>query len=234
MTIQCEWGLHGLHAHKNAAVAVIVDVLSFSTAVDVAVSRGAFVYPFPLGDRAAAATEAERVGAVLAQPRRTAGGQFSLSPVSLKAADSTTRIVLPSPNGSRLTLEAPQPIVLAGCLRNARAVAAAAINLADGGDIVVVPAGERWADGSLRPAIEDWIGAGAIIQELARAMSMSTEARSARAAFHAVSDQISDIVRKCVSGRELIDADFADDVELAVEANSSETAPRLLAGAYRF
>ena len=51
---------------KQAAVLVIV-VLSFSTAVDVAVSKRAAVYPFPDGDENAAQAAAGRVGAVLAK-----------------------------------------------------------------------------------------------------------------------------------------------------------------------
>ena len=48
--------------------------------------------------------------------------------------------------------------MIAGGLRNAAAVAAAA---ARAGDVVgVIAAGERWPDGSLRPAIEDLLGAG--------------------------------------------------------------------------
>ncbi len=67
-----EWGLAGIAALRaRVAVLVIVDVLSFPTAVDAAVSRGAIVHPFPGRKQAAARRAADRVGAVLAQPRRT-------------------------------------------------------------------------------------------------------------------------------------------------------------------
>jgi 2-phosphosulfolactate phosphatase len=227
-----EWGMTGVEALRDrVAVLVIVDVLSFSTAVDVAVSRGAAVLPFPHGDDAAARLAAERAGAVLARPRRVAGGPFSLSPVSLLEIPAGTRLMLPSPNGSRLSLAGGGTPVLAGCLRNTAAVARAALDLAGGGAIGVVPAGERWPDGSLRPAIEDLLGAGAVIDALA--LPCSTEAQVARDAWRSASGDISRLIRTSVSGRELVDGGFPRDVDLALERGVSSSAPRLIDGAYR-
>ncbi|HJT90031.1 MAG TPA: hypothetical protein VJ732_19305 [Bryobacteraceae bacterium] len=94
----------------RVGVLLIVDVLSFSTAVDVAVSRGAKIYPFPYGDEVAALAAAESIGAVLAHPRGAAGGPFSLSPASLLAVSAGTKLLLPSPNGARLSLPNPRPM----------------------------------------------------------------------------------------------------------------------------
>jgi 2-phosphosulfolactate phosphatase len=141
-----EWGLAGVEALLGqAAVLIIVDVLSFSTAVDVAVARGAKVFPFRYGDRQAAEQEAVRVGAELARPRQTAGGKLSLSPRSLAAIEPGTSLLLPSPNGSRLSLSCGERPVLTACLRNAAAVAAAARDIAGDGVVGVIPAGERWS-----------------------------------------------------------------------------------------
>ncbi|MDE0415304.1 MAG: 2-phosphosulfolactate phosphatase [bacterium] len=123
------WGLRGLQSLlATSDVVVIVDVLSFSTAVDVATSRGARILPFPYGHTDAESYARSR-GAVLAQPRLAGGEQLNLSPETLKAVASGTRIVLPSPNGSRLSRETGAVPTLAGCLRNATAVAQGASSL---------------------------------------------------------------------------------------------------------
>ena len=229
---ECEWGLAGIEALRDrVAVLVIVDVLSFSTTVDVAVARGAVILPFPLGDRAAATEAARRQNAQLATQRRATGGQYSLSPGSLLAIEPGTRLMLPSPNGSRLSLAGSATTVLAGCLRNAEAVAAAARALAGTGAIGVIPAGERWPDGSLRPAIEDWLGAGAILSALDG--PCSAEARVARDLYRSVGPDLSQIIRDSVSGRELIEGGFPRDVEIALEQGASRTVPLLREGAYQ-
>ena len=59
-------------------------------------------------------------------------------------------LVLPSPNGATISLEANcRGYVLAGCLRNRSAVASRAAAL--GGPFGIIAAGERWSDGTLRP-----------------------------------------------------------------------------------
>ena len=222
------WGLQGLLSLLPASDAVvIVDVLSFSTAVDVAVSRGARVLPYPYG-QVDAETYAKSRGAVLARPRSAGGGQLSLSPGTLKTVASGTRIVLPSPNGSRLSRETGAVPTLAGCLRNAAAVAEASSSL--GPSIGVIAAGERWPDGSLRPAIEDLLGAGAIIQHMTAPLSPDAEA--ARGAFRVLQDRVRDVVRNSQSGRELIEAGYAGDVEMATQMDVSRTVPLLQGGAY--
>jgi phosphosulfolactate phosphohydrolase-like enzyme len=161
-----EWGEAGIHALASAVdVLVLVDVLSFTTAVEVAVARGASVYPYHVRD-ATAAEFAAQVGAVLAVDRRQTSAErpFSLSPPSLTSLPVGSRLVLPSPNGSTLTMLAADlhHVVLAGCLRNARAVATAIQGL--GRMVGVIAAGERWPDGTLRFAVEDLVGAGATVR----------------------------------------------------------------------
>ena len=226
--IRCEWGEHGISVLAPISdVIIIIDVLSFSTSVDVAVTQGAMVFPYRWRDDTALAY-AVSVGATLADPGRSPS-MYSLSPASLTAIPKGTRIVLPSPNGSTLTLAAKPTPVLAGCLRNAWAVAAVARKY--GRKIAVIPAGERWKDdGSLRPSCEDLIGAGAIIRHLNG--RRSPEALVALAAFRAVESDLDNELRQCSSGKELIERGFATDVILAAQLNVSACAPILVNDAY--
>jgi hypothetical protein len=141
------------------------------------------------------------------------------------------KLMLPSPNGSRLSLACGDTPVLTGCLRNSAAVARAARKIAGDGDVGVIPAGELWPDGLLRPAIEDLLGAGAVIHHLD--LPCSSEAQIARDAYRSAARAIATLIRASVSGRQLIDGGFPQDVEIAVEENVSAAAPTLTDGAYR-
>ena len=227
----CEWGLQGARTcGGHVAVIVVVDVLSFSTCVDIAVSRGACVYPFADGDLAAATRAAEAIGAEVAGPRSSAVFPYSLSPGSLLSIPSGTKLLLPSPNGSAISAAGSGIPTLAGCLRNAGAVAEKAAALARGGAIAVIPAGERWPDGSLRPAIEDLLGAGAVLDALGA--DCSPEAEVARDAFRHFRPRLGPLLRGCASGLELIGRGYAADVEAALAVNVSTAAPLLRDGAY--
>jgi len=232
MRILSEWGLAGARTLIDEVGAlVIVDVLSFSTCVDVATSRGAIVYPSACKSEAAAQAEAESFGAELASRRGDGGSVYSLSPKSLSAIPDKTKLLLPSPNGSAISAECGSVPVLAGCFRNARAVARQAEKLANGQPVGVVPAGEQWPDGSLRPAVEDLLGAGAVLHEFD--VACSPEAEVARDAYRHALPRLRGLVHTSVSGRELISKGFAEDVEIALQLNVSNTAPLLLDGAFR-
>lgn len=226
--IRFEWGEHGVAELAPISQAVIiVDVLSFSTCVDIAVGRGAAVFPYR-GKAAGAADFAISVNAILANPFGRRDG-YSLSPGSFTKIPPGTRLVLPSPNGSTLSLAASPTPVFAGCLRNARAVALAAAQY--GPKIAVIAAGERWRnDQSLRPSFEDLVGAGALIRHLSG--KLSPEAMSAVGAFQEVSARLHESLCGCSSGKELIERGFSEDVRLASEFDISGTAPVLVDGAF--
>ena len=226
--VRCEWGGHGVAALAPISdVVIIVDVLSFSTSVDIAVTRGATIFPYREKDAGAAEFAASR-NAELADPQRVTS-RYSLAPESLLQIRAGERLVLPSRNGSTLVLAAGPTPVLAGCLRNARAVARAAMRC--GPRIAVIPAGERWKDDmSLRPAFEDLMGAGAIISHLRG--RLSAEAFAALAAFKEALPDLTRHLRECSSGKELIGRGFPADLELASQLDVSDTAPTLVDDAF--
>jgi 2-phosphosulfolactate phosphatase len=222
--VRFEWGLVGARVLASVSeVLVVVDVLSFSTAVEVALARGATVVPISWNDEPTAAMAAE-CSAILAVGRgeTTPAAPYSLSPASLADLPAGTCLVLPSPNGATIISAAAElgPVVLTGCLRNAGAVATAAAAL--GNTISVIAAGERWPDGSLRPAVEDLLGAGAILDRLG-GPTPSPEAQAAAGAARLL-DPV-DALHGCASGRELITAGYEQDVQIAAELDVSHVVP---------
>jgi len=213
--LRLEWGPEGVDALRDCDVLVVVDVLSFTTSVDLVVGNGGQVRP---------------------SRWKPASGK-TLRPASLVGRSGL--VELPSPNGSNLCFLAAETgaHVLAACLRNASAVAKRAQEL--GETIGVIPGGERWGldvlnsgpreFGPLRPCVEDYLGAGAVLAGLSG--TASPEALLAATAFR--NTDVATAVRECGSGRELIENGHAADVELAVEIGVSDAAPVLVEGVLR-
>ena len=183
--IRCEWGLAGITAlAPTSEIVIVIDVLSFTTCVDIATGIGAVVLPYRFRDDTATIF-ATQTDALLASSRNSRG--FSLSPTSL----------LKIPAGTRIS---------------------------------VIPAGEKWVDGSLSPALEDWLGAGAVIAALDG--SKSPEAISAEIMFNASRNKLPELVGSCASAREITDRGFASDVEISANFDCSNAVPVLEDGAY--
>lgn len=233
--VRFEWGLTGSAAiATNDNIAVVVDVLSFTTTLSVAADLGVEVLPYRWRDDNAAEFAAER-DAVLAVGRREARpGQVSLSPATVRAARDMRRLVLPSPNGSTIahSLASTAGVCAGSSLRNSRAVARwIAEQLGAETAVSVIAAGERWPDGSLRPAAEDLWGAGAVIAELHRLapdLPRSPEAEMASAAWYSVAHRFESALHDCASGRELVAGGYAPDVAVAAEIDSSRSVPVLV------
>ncbi|MGW2559263.1 2-phosphosulfolactate phosphatase [Streptomyces sp. NPDC001514] len=236
-----EWGPAGArHLAPHVACLAVVDVLSFTTAVSVAVDAGTRVYPYRWRD-ATAQEYAIRLDAALAVGRRavTRESPWSLSPAALRRAPRTARLVLPSPNGSTIAAEAAAggATVVAVSLRNARAVARWLRTQGYGTSerpLAVVAAGEQWPDGSLRPAVEDLLGAGALISTLRGLGTTDLTPEAATAAWDTTADPAT-VLHRCHSGRELSEGAFAGftaDVDIAAEINASTSVPVLADGAF--
>ena len=219
---RCEWGPAAVTALAPADVTVVVDVFSFTTCVDVAVSRGATILPYT-GTTRRPRRSRWRTGRNW--PGVVARRGISLAPASSSrcARGSSLRAAIPEWRKGRACGRGQRPrLHLAGCLRNARAVADAAARL--GHSFNVIPAGERWPDGSLRPALEDWLGAGAILLWLPG--SRSPEADAAVMLFERHRETLVATLQHCGSGRELEERGHEKDKAIAGELDVSSCVPR--------
>jgi 2-phosphosulfolactate phosphatase len=208
--VRLDWGIGGsLRLAANCSVIVVVDVLRFTTVVEVAVARGVSVEP-------------------LARPEK---GSDPMSPSLAIRAKAGSRLRIHSPNGGAASLAASTAgaEVLAACFRNASAVALA---VDDRGPVGLVAAGERWPDGTLRPCWEDLCGAGAVAAGLAALGGLSPEAEAAVSVFLASRVRLPQLLNASVSGRELLKRGRDQDIALAAGLDAGSAVPALVAGAF--
>jgi 2-phosphosulfolactate phosphatase len=199
--VRLEWGVAGLARLDPAEIAVVVDVLRFSTTVIDAVERGEDV---PL-DAAAHAVSIN--GAAVAA---AAAGRGAL--------------------------------VLLGALRNASTVAAAVLAEQERRgartSIAVIAAGEmtgRDAAATVRFAVEDQLGAGAVVDALG-ALGIdhtSPDAAVAAESFRALRRAVKHLLTASGSGLELIERGMRDEVLAAAAVDAASVVPVLRDGVFR-
>lgn len=123
-------------------------------------------------------------------------------------------------------------VVVAGSLRNRAALARWALERqADKGErftVAVIAVGETRSDGSNRFALEDLLGAGAIIDALADVGIdyCSPEAAAAAAAFTGLTNATAHLVGASTSGRAVVVGDRAA-LDRATEIDASDDVPVL-------
>jgi 2-phosphosulfolactate phosphatase len=239
--VRLAWGWRGAQtAAERGDILVVIDTLRFSTAAATAVHHGALIYPCTV-DEAQANALAERVGGEVAwhsaRPRQPslAPTRFTLSPRSFLGIAPGTRVVLPSPNGSTCCRYGSQtPALFVGALVNAQAVAREVSRLLAASPqltVTVLPCGERWhvphEEGILRFALEDYLGAGAILSSLQ--FTRTIEAQACAATFTALRDDLEAALWECESGQELRSKGLREDVRDAAQLDKYDTAPVLRA-----
>ncbi|WP_414470348.1 2-phosphosulfolactate phosphatase [Methanobacterium sp. ACI-7] len=197
-------------------VAVMVDVLRASTTITVALDN--FNQIMAVKDKEHAIRLANEHNAVLAGERRgkkIEGFDTGNSPVEIKNF-SGDYLVLTTSNGTRI-LEGMNAKALVGSFVNARAVAKAASKLADD-HIEIVMAGVLG-----RFAIEDFLGAGAIIKNLKK----YDLDEKALAAYMASADE--EMVNKAVlssySSLGLQKLGYIDDINFSIRKDIYDVVP---------
>ncbi|MDP4162211.1 MAG: 2-phosphosulfolactate phosphatase [Bacillota bacterium] len=232
-----EWGMRGAReAAERGDIVIIVDVLSFSTTVVTGVHFGAVIYPYPPSKNGEDQQYAKQVQAEVVAGR-SEGKRLqrpSLSPVSFNANHGNKKYILCSLNGSRCSWIAKKvPALLAGCLLNVSAVAEAANQLRSdtGASVTVVPCGEHWdgvkeGENTMRPSIEDYLGAGAILSKLKG--SKSPEADVCEGAFQSSKKRLGELIWESGSGMELRERGFGEDVLHAARLDVFNTVPFLV------
>lgn len=228
--VRFDWGIAGLRAiAPDVDAVVIVDVLTFGTAVELAVAGGDQVplAPVPLAQvtDAAGSTVPESGTAGGARDSGEPGGTGGTGDLADSSAVAAEALAGALAAGDRLAL-------VAG-FRNRGAVAAYLREQQAKKDgryvIAIVAAGEERSDGSTRFTLEDQLAAGALVDALAELGIdyHSPEAAVACAGFLSLRRAVGQLVRASASGRELVQQGRAAEVAAATQLDSSAVIPIL-------
>lgn len=224
-------GLSGIEAALSRGdLIAVVDVLRFSSTVTTAAAHGFTIIP------AARPEEAEELSARTGLPRsgRSGEARYSLSPLDYLNRDAAEELILTSPNGAAGTrLISAERTGFIACFLNAAAAARTLRSLATatGRNVTLVAADEtvggRYNDPyNRRFALEDYLGCGCILSELD--MELGPEALVCKRAYEASHHDFEELVKGCLSGRELVERGREADLSHCLQRNLYEVLPELV------
>lgn len=217
---------------RERRVVVVVDVLRATTSLLVLVERGVSEVVIAPSVSAARQYRGLHPGVLAAGEERgqaPEGFDFGNSPVAFARADlSGRRVVLATTNGTRALLAVKEaPVLLAGCLRNASAVARAARAEAvgTGRDVTIVCAGREG-----RFSLDDAYTAGAIVDAMRRhggeGLVLTDGAVAAQTLYQSLPDALA-VFRTSRAGRQLVEIGLEEDLPFCASRDCSDLVPRV-------
>lgn len=233
-----DWGIRGLERLAASDIVVVVDVLRFSSSVIDAIAAGQTV---PLD----ASAHADTHGGADATAHADSHGELDATAHADTQGGVDATAHAASWNGAAIAARAaepaPQPTVVLGGLRNAAAVAGAVLaeqhRRGARTSVAVIAAGERTSrepGADLRFAVEDLLGAGAVIDALG-ALGLdhtSPEAAAACEAFRGLRAATRHLLAASGSGQALLARGAGDEVRAAAEVDASASVPILRDGVF--
>lgn len=211
-------------------VCIVVDLLRASSSIAAILSQGAREVVPAGGIEEARRLHEKHPAYLLCGEQRGLppdGFDFGNSPVEFARSDLAGRsVILATSNGTRILSQAAGAFsVLVGTLLNRAAVADAARGL---GDVITIIAAGAY-EGQVF-ALEDAIGAGAIVHgllELEPTTALSDGARTALACFESARDDLPAAIAACSHARDLVEIGLGEDVAYCARLDALAVAPLL-------
>jgi 2-phosphosulfolactate phosphatase len=225
-------------AAARGDVVVVVDVLSFSTEIVVAVAEGKTCLVYSDAELEAMGGVDAAAAALDARPYRRFHhydvDDAAALPAASSPAGSGERVLFRSTNGAAATRAAAAASeLLIGSLRNASACASYLTTLLASTAtqrVTLVACGSVAGtadEGRFRPALEDWLAVGRIAAYLSSAgLVVSPEAYAAARSWPG-----DEMLPACVAANALIEAGLDEIVELAFAVDKSDAVPARLGSA---
>ena len=212
----------------NGRVVVVFDVLRATTTMAAALEAGVnaiLIFPDIESVRRAKPKYPAALSCGEEYCLKPEGFDLGNSPGDLGAAQAGKTLLMSTTNGTKAVLAARgADTIYVGALVNARAVAEMARQSSK--SLTLLCAGLK---GSL--AMEDVIGAGAVIQALDEDVELeSDEARMAEQLFLASHDRLGQVLRSTAGGQNIIRSNLAKDIDFAARMDVIDSVGEVMDG----